>query len=239
MAIISRPVNYDDNGVPCEGYFAFDTDWQSPRPGILISPTWAGRDDFAKTKAHRLAELGYAAFALDIYGAARIGQSQEECMQLMSGLASDRPRLQGRMIAALDALNGLPEVDESRTAAMGFCFGGLCVLDLARTGADIRGVISFHGIFNPPENTGDTPIKARVLVLHGFEDPMATPEQAVALGHELTAKGADWQIHLYGNTMHAFTNPMANEPHDGKLFNPLANRRSWETLQSFLAEVLQ
>ena len=121
---------------------------------------------------------------------------------------------------------------------MGYCFGGLCVLDLARTGADIRGVVSFHGLFTPPGNTADIQIKARVLVLHGHDDPMATPEQALLLARELTEAGADWQIHFYGNTLHAYTNPQANDRAFGTLYDASADRRAFESLRNFLAEVL-
>jgi dienelactone hydrolase len=131
-----------------------------------------------------------------------------------------------------------PEVDPRRIAAMGFCFGGLCVLDLARSGADLRGVVSFHGLLTPPEPHPQYTILAKVLVLHGFDDPMAPPEQVVALGLELTEAGADWQIHAYGNTLHAFTNPRANDPGFGTVYNETADRRSWRSLREFLAEVL-
>ena len=128
-------------------------------------------------------------------------------------------------------------VDEARTAAMGFCFGGLCVLDLARIGTDIRGVISFHGLFIPPGNTDGTKIKARVLALHGNDDPMAPPESVLALEKELTQAGADWQIHVYGNAMHSFTNPDANNPQMGTVYNENADKRSWVTLKNFLEEI--
>jgi dienelactone hydrolase len=120
---------------------------------------------------------------------------------------------------------------------MGYCFGGLCVLDLARSGADVLGVASFHGLFHKPGNTEGNKISAKVLVLHGWDDPMAKPAQVIELAEELTKSGADWQIHGYGNTLHAFTNPAANDPAHGTVYNADADRRSWQSLQLFLADI--
>jgi dienelactone hydrolase len=131
-----------------------------------------------------------------------------------------------------------PEVDAKRLAAMGYCFGGLTVLDLARSGADVRGVVSFHGLFNAPETSAGASISAKVLCLHGYDDPMVPPESVLALAAELTAAGADWQIHAYGNTLHAFTNPAANDPGFGAVYNADADRRSAQALNDFLAEVM-
>jgi len=129
------------------------------------------------------------------------------------------------------------EVDANRCAAIGFCFGGLCVLDLARIGTNVKGVISFHGLFNPPGNTTGMNIKARILALHGNEDPMVPVDAVTALENELTSAGADWQIHIYGNTMHAFTNPEANMADMGMMYNTAADRRSWQTMRNFLEEL--
>ena len=128
-------------------------------------------------------------------------------------------------------------MDNDRSAAIGFCFGGLCVLDLARIGTDIKGVASFHGLFGAPGNTAGAKIKARVLALHGHEDPMAPVDAVVALEKELTEAGADWQIHVYGNALHAFTNPQANDPGLGAMYNKNADKRSWQTLLNFLEEL--
>jgi dienelactone hydrolase len=155
----------------------------------------------------------------------------------MQPLLDDREMLQRRMHLALEHLRKQKEVDGERVAAMGFCFGGLCVLDLARTGADILGAASFHGLFSSPGNTADNKISAKVLVMHGWDDPMATPDQVVALAEELSAMQADWQIHAYGNTLHAFTNPAADNAGMGTVYDADADRRSWQNLQLFLAEI--
>jgi dienelactone hydrolase len=203
----------------------------------MVSHAWAGRSDFENGKAEELAKLGYVGFALDNFGKGILGTSTEENSALIQPFLEDREMLQGRMQIGLDVLKNLEEVDGSRVAAIGFCFGGLCVLDLARIGAELDGVVSFHGLFGPPGNTAGNRIKTKVLVLHGWEDPMATPDQVVSLAAELTGMGAHWQIHGYGNTMHAFTNPNANDPDFGTVYHPDADRRSWNALQNFLSEI--
>ncbi len=149
----------------------------------------------------------------------------------------DRKMLRKRIYAALNAVKLLPWVDDNKIAAIGFCFGGLCVLDLARSGADIRGVVSFHGLLAAAENISNNQIKARILALHGHDDPMGPPEQVLAFQDELTKAGADWQMYIYGNTVHAFTNPIANDPSFGTVYQPDADRRSWIAMKNFLEEV--
>lgn len=232
-----RLIEYEDGGVALEGRFAWGDAGTAPQPGILIAHAWAGRSDFEDGKADRLAGLGYAAFALDLYGKGVRGGSVEENAALMQPFLDDRGMLQRRLLASLETLRAQPEVDASKVAAIGFCFGGLCVLDIARTGEDLAGVVSFHGLFAAPGNTEGNSIKARILALHGWDDPMAKPDDAVALGRELTAMGADWQLHAFGNTMHAFTNPDANDPDMGTVYNAAADRRSWIAMQNFLQEI--
>jgi dienelactone hydrolase len=237
LAIQTQTVEYKDGDVVLEGYFAWDDTNSDRRPGVLIAHAWAGRSEFEEGKAESLAELGYAGFALDLYGKGMRGSNAEENTALMQPLLDERITLQRRMTLALEQIRKQEIVDASRVAAMGFCFGGLSVLDLARTGAELSGVASFHGLFNPPGNTSGNKINAKVLVMHGWDDPMAKPDQVLTLADELTAMGADWQIHGYGNTMHAFTNPAANDPGFGTVYNERADRRSWQSLQLFLAEI--
>jgi dienelactone hydrolase len=237
MSIQTRLVEYKDGDILLEAYMAWDESSHDRKPGVLISHAWAGRSEFEEDKAAHLAELGYVGFALDLYGKGVKGGDPEQNRALMQPLLDDREMLQRRMQLALDIIRKQKEVDGDRVAAMGFCFGGLCVLDLARTGADILGAASFHGLFSAPGNTGDKGISAKVLVMHGWDDPMATPDQVLALADELTAAGADWQIHAYGNTVHAFTNPAANDVEHGTVYDADADRRSWQSLQLFLAEI--
>lgn len=236
MAVTTRAVDYAHGGKAYEGILATDGARSGKRPAVLISHAWAGRGPVEESYAKRLADLGYAGFALDLYGKGVFGKTTAECQALMTPLASNRPHLQERLLHVIDVVKALPEVDASRIAIMGFCFGGLCALDVARTGADIRGAASFHGLFGAPSNTKGRKIKAKVIAFHGYDDPMVKPEDVVALGDELTEAGADWQIHAYGGVMHAFTNPQANDPGFGTVYNKRAADRAWKAMEDFLSE---
>ena len=237
MGIATRLIDYRDGELVLEGKLAWDDSIRGPRPGVLVAHTIRGRSGFEEDKARVLAEMGYAGFAIDVYGKDVIGSALDDCRPMMEGLRSDRVTLQRRLLRAVEALRGQPEVDASRVAAIGYCFGGLCVLDIARTGEALAGVVSFHGLFDAPGNTAGNKIKARVLALHGWDDPLATPDQAVALGEELTGMGADWQLHCYGNVRHAFTNPAADASTGVTVYNADADRRSWAAAEYFLSEL--
>ena len=237
MTIQTRLVEYASGGHTYECMLAWDDAADGPRPGVLVAHTIAGRSAHEEGRARRLAEMGYVGFAMDVYGKGTQTTDFDRNRAMMDALRDDRPELQARLLAGLDCLRDQPEVDAAKTAAIGFCFGGLSVLDLARTGADVAGVVSLHGIFVPPGNTEGNRITAKVLALHGWEDPLATPEEVVALADELTSMGADWQIHAYGNTTHAFTNPAADDREGGKQYNAAADRRSWTATEYFLAEL--
>jgi len=237
LSIQTRSIDYVDGDTVLEGLLAWDDAIDGPRPGIMVAHAWAGRSEFEDNKAIALAKLGYTGFALNLYGKGVLGTSTEENAGLMQPFLDDRAMLQQRLLLSLNTMREQPEVDASKTAAIGFCFGGLCVLDVARTGEDLDGVVSFHGLFAAPGNTAGNSIKAKILALHGWNDPMATPDTVVALGEELTGMGADWQLHAYGNTMHAFTNPEANDPDFGTVYSDTADRRSWLAMQNFLAEL--
>jgi dienelactone hydrolase len=238
MTIHEESIQYRDGDVTCEGLFCYDASRAGPLPAVLISHDWSGRNEFAARKAKRLAWHGFAAFALDMYGGGKRGNTVEENQALMGPLMADRAALAKRITAALTAVRARPQVDARRVAAMGFCFGGLCVLDLARSGADVRGVVSFHGLLKP-SGLPQKKIQSKVLILHGYDDPMAPPEEVLAIGKEFTAAGADWQLHAYGNTVHAFTNPEANNPSFGTVYKAEADRRSWHSMLSFFEEVLR
>jgi len=235
--IKDRLIEYEHNGVLLESYFTYDDSIDGPRPGILISHAWAGRVEQVCEIARKLAELGYAGFALDLYGKGVFGNSPEENRELMTPFLQDRPMLQSRLTLSLETMQKQAEVDSGNCVGIGYCFGGLCMLDLARIGTDIAGVVSFHGLFNAPGNTDDVKIKAKVLALHGNNDPMVHVEVVTAFEEELSAAGADWQIHVYGNTYHAFTNPSANDPEHGLVYNETADKRSWLTMKNFLQEL--
>ncbi|GAB5414131.1 MAG: dienelactone hydrolase family protein [Congregibacter sp.] len=237
MSIQERGITYEYQGKPYEGLFVWDGDSTGPLPGVLVSHAWGGRSGFEDSKAHWLASQGYAAFALDVYGAGVRGNNADENAALMNPLLADRQELQGRLKAALAVLQTQAEVNGDSCAAIGYCFGGLCVLDLARGGSDLRGVVSIHGLFNAPELSLADSVKAKVLCLHGYDDPMATPESLLSLADEMTGLGVDWQVHAYGGTLHAFTNPAANDAGAGTLYSPDADRRASQATLNFLAEV--
>jgi dienelactone hydrolase len=235
MTTPTRPVRTRHGDTDLEGLLV-PAAGRDAGAGVLIFPTIMGRSELELGFARRLAGLGYSAMVADLYGA--VGLPREQCREEMNALLADRPLLQDRLLAVLEAFRAQPEVDRTRVAAIGYCFGGLCALDLARTGADVAGVASFHGLFAPPGNREGTPVRASVLALHGWDDPMAPPAAVEALAAELTRAGADWQIHAYGGVMHGFTNPAANAPENGLRYDATADRRSWAALEAFLAEVL-
>ena len=234
----TQTIEYQDGDTILEGYIAWDDSISGPRPAVLVGHDWTGRRDFATGKAEEMARLGYVGFALDMYGKGVFGADGdvEGNTALMGPLAGDRAALRACMMAALEVVRGLDVVDASKVGAMGYCFGGMCVLELARAGADVGGVISIHGIFSP----GDVPnekITAKVLCLHGQDDPMVPPEQVLDFENEMSAAGADWQVHAYGGTMHAFTNPHANDPGFGTVYNPVADKRATQSIQNFFDEI--
>jgi len=239
MAIRERLIEYRDGATLLEGFYCHDDSRPGPLPALLIAHEWNGRGEFVERKSRRLAWHGFATFALDMFGKGKRGTTSAECTALISPIVQDRALLARRVTAALTTVKGLPEVDARRTAALGFCFGGMCALDLARSGADVRGVVSVHGLLKPTGLPSPGKIRARVLVLHGHEDPLSPPEDVLGLAKELTAAGADWQVHAYGNTMHSFTNPHANDHAAGMLYDETADRRAWHSLLQFLDEVLR
>jgi len=209
------------------------------RPTVILIPTVMGVSDLEIGFATKLVELGYTALVADLFGTKYRGAERDTMFGEMNRLLGDRASLAQRMNAVLDQAKGLEGVDPAKVAVIGYCFGGLCVLDLARSGADFVAGASFHGLFKQP-GLPKNPIKAKIVAFHGWDDPMVPPEDVVALGQELTEGGADWQIHAYGNVAHGFTNPNAHEIGiDGVRYNALAASRSWESLENFLAESLR
>lgn len=231
--------DYRDGDVTCEAFIAAPAATGPKRPGVLVAHAWAGQDEFARHKARMLADLGYVGFAIDVYGKGRRGNSVEENSRLMTPFVEDRALLRRRLLAAVSAAAAHPLIDASRLAAIGFCFGGLCALDLARAGAPgLRGVVSFHGLLGAPNLGPQGPIAAKVLVLHPYDDPMAPPESVDAFVKECNGARADWQVHMYGGTLHGFTNPEANDRERGIVHNPTAARRAFLAMEHHLKECL-
>ncbi len=230
-------IEYIQGNVVLEGYCALDDSKKGKKPVVLVAHDWSGRNDFACQKAEQLAELGYVGFALDMFGNGMIAKTKEERMALIKPFMEDRELLRKRIFAAYDTVRKLEVVNTARIGAMGFCFGGLCVLDLARSGVEMRGVVSFHGLLSAPKDIANKKIHAKLLALHGHDDPMVPPDQVAAFEKEMTAAGADWQVHIYGHAKHAFTNPAAHDESLGTVYNSLADKRSWVAMREFFAEV--
>lgn len=235
----TEKIDYQDGNTLLEGYAAWQSQYGEKRPAVLVVHDWSGKNKFACDKAEKLAELGYLGFAVDMYGKGKVGQTKEEKSALMQPLVQDRQLLQQRILAAFEAIKKIAIVDTQKIGAIGFCFGGLCALDLARSGADVKGVVSFHGLLNAPENVTAKTIKAKILALHGFDDPMVTPDAVMRFGEEMTAAKADWELDMYGNTLHAFTNPEANDRDFGTVYNKQADTRSWIAMREFFIEVFE
>lgn len=233
----TQKIIYNDGGTELEGYLAYNADISKSRPAVLVAHDWSGRNTFACQKAEKLAELGYVGFAIDMFGKDVIGQTREEKAALIKPFAENRQLLLQRITAAYQAVKKIDNVDATRIGAIGFCFGGVCVLDLARSGANLRGVVSFHGLLHPPANVKKEKIVAKVLALHGHDDPMVSPENVAAFETEMTEAGVDWQLNIYGHTMHSFTNPNSNDKEFGTVYNPVADKRSWIAMQNFFTEV--
>ena len=206
------------------------------RPGVILFPTVMGVSDLEIGVGRDLVHLGYTALVADLFGSSFRGAPRDEMMEEMARLKSDRAFLRRIANAVVDHARTLGEIDSNRIAVAGYCFGGMCALDLARSGADITAAATFHGLFDPPE-LEQRPIKAKVIAFHGWDDPMAPPDKVIALARELTDAGADWQIHAYGNTVHGFTNPNAQGAVPGVRHNAVAADRSWTAFVNFLEEL--
>ncbi|MBV9575143.1 MAG: dienelactone hydrolase family protein [Gammaproteobacteria bacterium] len=235
----TEKIDYYDGNTLLEAYCAYDDNSKEKRPIVLIAHDWSGKNEFACNKAEKLAELGYVGFALDMYGKGKYGNTKEEKMALMQPLMEDRSHLYQRILAGFNAAKKMTYADTARIGAIGFCFGGLCVLDLARGGADLKGVVSFHGLLHAPNNQSQQTIHAKILALHGFKDPMVTMDHVMQFSNEMTQAKVDWQLDMYGNALHAFTNPKANDAAFGTVYNKEADKRSWIAMKNFFDEIFK
>lgn len=229
------PVPLDHRGASLEGVLVSRRDGAT-RPGVLIFPTVMGVSDHELGYARQLVELGYTGLVADLYGKSFRGAPRETVRPEMDRLRGDRAGLRELVNAWLEQARGLAAIDSERIVAIGFCFGGQCALDLARSGADVAGVASFHGLLDPPGLPPED-IRAKVLVFHGWDDPLAEPGSVMALGRELTEAGVDWQIHAFGAVGHSFTNRAADGSTPGLQYNALAAERSWSSFINFLEEL--
>lgn len=221
----------------------FTKDPAKKAPLVLVAHDYKGRGDFAISQAEKLANLGYVGVALDNFGDAKVVVDDNEAMQLIQPLFVDREHLQTRMKAGLEAASKLGFVDSSKIGAIGFCFGGLCVIELLRSGVSVKGVVSFHGVIS--DNLRNTQakrapkqaIKGSLLLLHGADDPMNSWKDLENLANEMKQAQVDWEFDLYGNAVHAFTNPQAHDKSNGLAFDEKANKRSFARMELFFKEI--
>lgn len=242
--IITQPVDYRAGDTALQGYLAYDDAVAGKRPGVLVIHEYWGLNQFAKDRAVDLAEMGFVAFAADMYGKGVVAPTSEEASKLAGQFrgrwdTGGRQEMRDRARAGLAVLQAHQLVDPARLAAIGYCFGGTTALELAYSGAEIRGVVSFHGGLTTPSDADLPNIKASILILHGAIDPTMTPEQIRATQDALTKANADWQMIIYSGAKHSFTNPANKDPNTPVVgYNEKAARRSWQAMRQFFSEVL-
>ena len=236
-ALVTETVEYRHGGQVFKGYLAYDDTHLERRPGILVVPEWWGINDYVKARAEQLADMGYLAFVVDMYGDGRVTDDPKRAAQ-WAGQVRGTPLMRERIVAGLEVLRRHALASPQDIAAIGFCFGGGGVLELAYSGADVRGVVSFHGNLPALEPRDAARIKARVLVLHGADDPFVKAEEVVAFVEGMRRAKTDWHMVVYGNAVHAFTNPDADTAGiPGVAYNELAAERAWGHMQDFFAEI--
>lgn len=234
----TETVEYRHGDKVLEGFLAYDDAKKGPIPGVVVVHEWWGINDYIRGRAVKLAELGYVAFAIDMYGKGIRPTNSKDAQAQSRALGKNRQLLRERAKAGLEILRNNKLADKSRIVATGYCFGGMTVLELARSGADISGVVSFHGTLDTPDINDAKNIKGKVLVLTGADDPVVPLDKVLEFENEMRKAGVDWQVDIYGGAMHSFTNPQSNNPENGVLYNEKAARRSWEAMKLFLSEVL-
>jgi dienelactone hydrolase len=238
--IVSRPVEYKQGESVLEGFSAFDDALPGKRPAVLIVHQWKGLGDYEKKRAEMLAQLGYNVLAVDIYGKGVRPQTPQEAGAEAGKYKNNVALLRARVLSGLAVLSADEHTDPKRIAAIGYCFGGTTVLELARSGADIAGVVSFHGGLGTPDRGEAKNIKAKVLALHGADDPYVPAAEVTAFEDEMRKGGADWQLIAFGGAVHAFTDWNAgNDNSKGAAYNERADRRSWEAMKQFFGELFR
>jgi dienelactone hydrolase len=236
----TESIEYRQGDTVLKGYLAYDAALKGKRPGVLVVPEWWGLNLYAKGRAEELAMLGYVAFAVDMYGSGVVAKTREEAGALAGAVRNDRQLMRDRVRAALAVLREQKQTDPKRIAAIGYCFGGTTVLELARSGADVAGVVSFHGGLDTPDPADAKNIRCKVLVLHGADDPHVPTGQVLAFQDEMRNAAVDWQMNFYGGAVHGFTNPAnGSDNSTGVAYNESAARRSWEAMKLFFLEIFR
>ena len=237
--LVTKNVEYRQGDTVLEGYLAYDDSVKGKRPGVLVIHEWNGIGPYVKRRVEQLASLGYVAFAADIYGkGVRPATPELAGKEAAKYRGRDRSLLRARGAAGLETLAGFPQVDTSRLAVIGYCFGGTAALELARSGAQLLGTVSFHGGLDTPVPADALKIRGKVLALHGADDPHVPPQQVAAFQEEMRLAKVDWEMVYYGGAVHSFTNPdSGNSPSKGVAYNAEADRRSWAEMQMFFNEI--
>ncbi len=236
--IVTENVEYHDKDALLEGYLAYDNTITQPMPVVIVVHEWTGITDYVKMRCKKLAELGYLAFAADIYGKGKKPETMDEARTQATMYKSNIPLLRERIITALEKIKQNEKADIGRIAAIGYCFGGSTVLELARSGQSIQCVVSFHGGLSTPNIEDAKGIKCKVLVLHGADDPYVKPEEVTSFENEMRLAKVDWQLVKYSGAVHSFTNPASgNDNSKGAAYNEKADKRSWEAMRLFLNEI--
>lgn len=237
--VVGKTVEYRQGETVLEGYVAYDDSVKGKRPGVLVIHEWTGLSAYEKGRADQLAKLGYVAFAADIYGKGVRPTTQElAAKEAAKYRGNDRSLIRARSAAGLEALSKLPQVDPSRLAVIGYCFGGTAALELARSGAAVLGTVSFHGGLSTPVPADAKHIKGKILALHGADDPYVKQPEVEAFQQEMRQAKVDWQMNYYGGAVHSFTNPKSgNDPSKGVAYNEKADRRSWEAMKILFDEI--
>jgi dienelactone hydrolase len=236
--IMTKEIIYKQDTTSLKGLLIYDNAIKERRPGILVVHEWWGLNEFTKTQATKLAKMGYIAFAADMYGNG-VSTTDPKVAATMAGQLRGTPLLRSRVVAAYKTLCKQDFVDTSRIAAIGFCFGGTSVLELAYSGANLKGVVTFHGGLFSPKGEELYKSKTKFLILHGADDPTMSPEVVSQFQESMRKAGVDWQMVSYGNAVHAFTNPAAGDDKSkGVAYNPLAAERSWRLMKDFFGEIL-
>ncbi len=235
-AVRGEIVAYKHGDVQLKGYISYDEALTTKRPAVLVVHEWKGLGSYAKRRADQLAEMGYVAFAADMYGKDIRPQTHEEAGKQAGIYKNDRQLMRSRIQAALDVLKAHPWVDASKVGAIGYCFGGTTVLELARSGADVKGVVSFHGALETPDPADAKNIKGKILVQHGADDPFVKPEEVAAFKKEMADASVDMRFESYAGAAHSFTVPEANNP-PYMAYNEEADKKSWESMKAFFREI--
>lgn len=240
VELVTKEIEYKIGDASFEGYAAWPKDATGKLPGVLVCHQWMGHTPYERMRVEETAKLGYVAFALDIYGKGVRPKDAGEAAKTAGGYKGDRALLRARALAGLETLRKIEACDPAKVAVMGYCFGGTTALEVARSGADVAGVVSFHGDLSSPAPEDAKKIKGKVLALHGADDPFVPAAQVAAFEDEMRKAGVDWQLVAYGGAVHGFTHKSAgNDNSKGAAYNEKADLRSWEAYKSFLSELFK